>query len=151
MPTPYDIPASVLIERLAQHLKDEVDIITPPAWANFVKTSSYTQRPPDDPDWWFVRVASVMRKIYLKGPIGVELIRQEYGGRKDNGAMPEHAAKGSGNIVRTAIHQLQKAGLVKTQRTEGRVVTSEGRRLLDRLSSQIKSELEKAQPALAKY
>ena len=26
MPTPYDIPASVLIERLAKHLKDEVVI-----------------------------------------------------------------------------------------------------------------------------
>ncbi|MCW4023056.1 MAG: 30S ribosomal protein S19e [Candidatus Bathyarchaeota archaeon] len=151
MPTPYDIPASVLIERLAQHLKDEVDVITPPAWVNFVKTGSYNQRAPTNPDWWFVRVASIMRKIYVKGPIGVELLRQEYGGRKDNGAMPEHAAKGSGNIVRTAIHQLQKAGLVKTQRTEGRVVTSDGRRLLDRLSTQLKSELEKAQPALAKY
>jgi small subunit ribosomal protein S19e len=151
LPTPYDIPASVLIEKLAEHLKDEVDVIAAPEFASFAKTGVYNQRSPTNPDWWFVRTASVLRKVYVKGPIGIEKLRQEYGGRKDNGAMPEHACKGSGAIVRTIIHQLQKAGLVKTQRTEGRVVTSEGRRLLDRLSTKVKSELEQAQPALAKY
>ena len=151
MPTPYDIPASVLIERLAKHLKEEVDEITPPEWASFTKTGAHTQRSPSNPDWWFVRCASIMRKIYVKGPIGIEKLRQEYGGRQDRGAKPEHAGKGGGAIVRNAIHQLQNAGLTKTQRTEGRIVTSEGRRLLDRLSTQIKGELEKAQPELAKY
>ena len=151
MPTPYDIPPSVLIERLAKHLKDEVDEITPPAWTPFAKTGIHTQRPPTNPDWWFVRCASILRKIYVKGPIGIELLRQEYGGRIDRGARPEHARKGSGAIVRNALHQLQKAGLVQPQRTEGRVVTNEGRQLLDRLSTELKRELEKTQPELAKY
>ena len=151
MPTPYDIPPSVLIERLAKHLKDEVDEITPPAWTPFAKTGVHTQRPPTNPDWWFVRCASILRKIYVKGPIGIELLRQQYGGRIDRGARPEHARKGSGAIVRNALHQLQKAGLVKPQRTEGRVVTNEGRQLLDRLSTELKRELEKTQPELAKY
>jgi len=151
LPTPYDIPPSVLIERLAKHLKDEVDEITPPAWTPFAKTGVHTQRPPTNPDWWFVRCASILRKIYVKGPIGIELLRQQYGGRIDRGARPEHASKGSGAIVRNAIQQLQKAGLVKPQRTEGRVVTNEGRQLLDRLSTELKRELEKTQPELAKY
>ncbi len=151
MPTPYDIPASVLIEKLAKHLKDEVDEITPPAWSQFSKTGVHTQRPPTNPDWWFVRCASVLRKIYIKGPIGIELLRQEYGGRLDGGAKPEHASKGSGAIIRNAIQQLQKAGLVRPQRNEGRVVTNEGRQLLDRLSTELKKDLEKTVPELAKY
>jgi len=151
LPTPYDVPPAILIERLASHLKDEVDVIAPPAWSEFVKTGSRNIRPPANPDWWFVRCASILRKVYVKGPIGIEKLRQEYGGRIDRGAKPEHAAKGSGAIVRNALHQLQKAGLVKPQRNEGRVVTSEGRRLLDRLSTEIKKELEKTEPALAKY
>jgi small subunit ribosomal protein S19e len=151
LPTPYDIPASVLIEGLAKHLKDEVDVITPPAWSQFVKTGVFTQRPPSDPDWWFVRCASILRKIYMKGPIGIELLRQEYGGRLDGGAKPEHASKGSGAIVRNAIQQLQKAGLVRPQKNEGRVVTSTGRQMLDRLSTELKKEMEKVQPELAKY
>jgi len=151
LPTPYDIPPSVLIERLSKHLKEEVDEIAPPAWTPFIKTSIHNQRPPQNPDWWFVRCASILRKIYVKGSIGIEKLRQEYGGRVDRGAKPEHARKGGGAIIRNALQQLQKAGLVKPQRNEGRVVTNEGRRLLDRLATELKVELEKTQPALTKY
>ena len=151
LPTPYDVPPLVLIEKLAKHLKDEEDEITPPTWATFAKTGIHTQRPPRNPDWWFIRSASILRKIYVKGPIGIEKLRQEYGGRKDMGAKPEHARKGGGAIVRTATQQLQKAGLVKPYRNEGKVVTNEGRRLLDRLSTELKGELEKTQPELKKY
>jgi small subunit ribosomal protein S19e len=87
----------------------------------------------------------------VKGSIGIEKLRQEYGGRVDRGAKPEHARKGGGAIIRNALQQLQKAGLVKPQRNEGRVVTNEGRRLLDRLATELKVELEKTQPALTKY
>ena len=151
MPTPYDLPASVIIDRLATHLKEEVDEITPPEWTLFARTGVHTQRPPTNPDWWFVRCASILRKIYVKGPIGIEKLRQEYGGRKDRGAKPEHAKKGSGSIVRNALKQLNKAGLVKPQRTEGKIVTNKGRQLLDRLATELKRELEKTQPELAKY
>jgi small subunit ribosomal protein S19e len=151
LPTPYDVPPSALIERLAKHLKQEVDEISPPAWAPFAKTGIHTQRAPTNPDWWFVRCASILRKIYLKGPIGIEKLRQEYGGRIDRGAKPEHARKGSGAIVRKATQQLQTAGLVKPLTNEGKIVTNEGRRLLDRLSTELKRELEKSKPELKKY
>ncbi len=65
--------------------------------------------------------------------------------------MPGHARRGSGAIVRKAIQQLETAGLVETLRNRGRVVTKEGRRLLDRLSTEIKEDLEKAYPELGKY
>ncbi len=151
MPTPYDIPPPVLIERLAKHLKEEVDEITPPSWTVFAKTGIHAQRPPRDPEWWFTRCSSILRKVYVKGPIGIEKLRSEYGGRLDRGAKPEHARKGSGAIVRKALQQLQTAGLVKPLRNEGKVVTSDGRRLLDRLATEIKKELEKTQPELKKY
>jgi small subunit ribosomal protein S19e len=151
LPTPYDVPPSVLIERLARYLREEVDAIVPPAWASFVKTSSHTQRPPQNPDWWFTRCASLLRKIYVKGPIGIERLRSEYGGRIDRGVKPEHARKGGGAIIRKALQQLQAAGLVGPLRNRGRVVTSEGRRLLDRLSTELKKNLEKTQPELGKY
>jgi len=151
LPTPYDVPPSILIERLARYLREEVDAIVPPTWASFVKTGSHTQRPPQTTDWWFTRCASLLRKIYVKGPIGIERLRSEYGGRIDRGAKPEHARKGGGAIIRKALQQLQAAGLVGPLRNRGRVVTSEGRRLLDRLSTEIKKNLEKTQPELGKY
>ena len=151
MPTPYDIPASILIEKLANYLKEEIDEIDPPVWSSFAKTGVYAQRPPRNPDWWFIRCASILRKIYIKGPIGIELLRQEYGGRVDRGARPEHATRGGGAIIRNALKQLQSAGLVQAQRNEGRVVTSKGRQLLDRVSTELKREIEQNLPELKKY
>lgn len=151
VPTPFDVPASVLIERLAKYLKDNVDAIEPPQWAAYVKTGVHAERAPQNPDWWYIRCASLLRKIYILGPIGVERLRAKYGGRKNRGAGPKHAAKGSGAIIRKAFQQLEKAGLVQTIKGKGRVVTPEGRRLLDSLSADIKRELEKVIPALSKY
>ncbi len=151
LPTPYDIPAFVFIERLAHYLKENTYEIVPPPWSSFVKTGSNASRPPEDPEWWFIRCASVLRKIYLKGPIGVEHLRSEYGGRISHGNRPEHARKGSGAIVRKALQQLQAAGLVETAGNKGRVVTKEGRRLLDKLSTEAKEALVKTHPELLRY
>ena len=151
MPTPYDVPSSILIDRLARHLREEVDAIVPPSWASFAKTGSHVQGPPQDPDWWFTRCASLLRKIYMKGPIGIERLRSEYGGRIDRGVRPEHARKSGGAIIRKALQQLQAAGLVEPSKNKGRVATSKGRRLLDKLSTEIKGNLEKTQPELKKY
>lgn len=151
LPTPYDVPPSILIKRLARYLKRNVDEVKPPEWAPFVKTGVYAQRPPQDPDWWFIRCASLLRKVYLKGPIGIERLRAEYGGRKDRGVMPEHTRKGSGSIIREALQQLEEAGFVETLENKGRVVTRKGRKLLDILSAEIKKELVKEIPMLKEY
>jgi small subunit ribosomal protein S19e len=151
LPTPYDVPASILLERLAQYLRANMDKIVPPKWAAIVKTGSHAERPPENPDWWFMRCASLLRKIYLKGPIGVAHLRSEYGGRIDRGAKPEHARRGGGAVIRNALQQLESVGLVDILGRRGRVLTGEGRRLLDRLSTEIKEELEKKHPELKKY
>jgi small subunit ribosomal protein S19e len=151
MPTPYDVPSSSLIAKLAQHLKSNVDSIKPPSWAPFTKTGTHVQRVPDNPDWWYVRAASLLRKVYLKGPIGLEHLRSDYGGRKNRGSRPEHTRKGSGAIVRNALKQLEEAGLVSTMKAKGRVVTPEGRKMIDLLSTEIKREMEKTNPELKKY
>jgi small subunit ribosomal protein S19e len=151
LPTPFDVPPSIMIERLAQYLKNNIDSVTRPIWASFVKTGIHAQKTPDNPNWWYIRCASLIRKIYTKGPIGIGHLRSEYGGRKDYGSKPEHAERGSGAIIRNALHQLEKAGLVKKLEKEGRVITPIGRKLLDTLSTEIKKELEKENPELKKY
>jgi len=141
--TPYDVPAPIFIDTLAQHLKNNVDEIVPPPWSAFVKTGAHVERRPQNPDWWFTRCSSLLRKIYMKGPIGVTHLRAQYGGRKDGGAKPEHVRMGGGAIIRKAIQQLETAGLVESSGNKGRVLTKEGRQLLDSLSTEIKEKLEK--------
>ena len=151
MTTSYDVPSSKMIEKLARYLKENVDEVNPPPWANIVKTGAHCQRTPQNPDWWYIRCASLLRKIYVHGPIGVERLRADYGGRKDYGATPEHAAKAGGSIVRKALQQLEAAGLIETSKPHGRRVTRDGRKLLQELAEDIQKGLTKELPSLEKY
>lgn len=151
MITPHDIPASLLIERLARHLKENVDKVSPPSWVGFVKTGSHAEKQPQNADWWYVRCASVFRKIYVHGPIGTEKLREDYGGKKGSSVKPAHVAKAGKAIVRKALQQLEAAGFVETLKPKGRRVTREGRRLLQELTEELHKDLIKKLPELEKY
>lgn len=151
MLTPYDVPASKFIEKLAKYLKENVDEVTPPAWASVAKTGAHVQRLPENPDWWYKRCASLLRKIYVHGPIGTEKLRAAYGGRKDFGIKPEHAVKAGASAVRKAMQQLEAAGFIEKALPHGRKITKEGRKRLNEVADDLKKELLKEAPALEKY
>ncbi|MFX1485967.1 MAG: 40S ribosomal protein S19, partial [Promethearchaeota archaeon] len=98
MTTVFDVPADTLIREVAKILKKDYEQVTPPSWASYVKTGSHKERAVENPEWWFVRCASILRKVYLTYPIGVSRLRTTYGGRKRKGSRPEHFRKGSGAI-----------------------------------------------------
>src|SRR3989344_3172321 len=112
MATIYDVDASELIKKAASDLKN-IDSIKEPNWANFVKTSAGRERPPAENDWWFTRAASILRKVYVLGPIGVNKLKIKYGVKKNRGHKPEKFYPGSGNIIRKILQQLEKAELLK--------------------------------------
>lgn len=149
--TPNDVPAPKLIERLAKHMKQNIDQLTPPSWANIVKTGAHVEKQPQNPDWWYIRCASLLRKIYVHGPIGLEKLRADYGGGKGFTVTPNHVAKAGGAILRKALQQLEAAGLIQTSKPHGRRVTREGRRLLQEMAEEISRELVKQLPELEKY
>ncbi|MGB9756766.1 MAG: 30S ribosomal protein S19e [Candidatus Bathyarchaeales archaeon] len=147
MTTPHDVPASKFIEKLAKYLKENVDEINPPSWASIAKTGPHVQRQPQNSDWWYIRCASLLRKIYIHGPLGLEKLRADYGGRKDFGVKPEHVVKAGGSIIRKALQQLEAAGLIETSKPKGRRMTREGRKLLQEIAEEVGKEL----PELEKY
>ncbi len=149
MTTVYDVPADKLIERVAEKLK-EMNEFRPPEWAKFVKTGVHKERSPEQEDWWWIRVAAIFRKVYIDGPVGIERLRSAYGGRKRRGVEPPKFRKGSGSIIRKALQQLEKAGFV-TKTKDGRIVTPKGRSFLDKIAAEIKREIIKEIPELAKY
>jgi len=146
----HDVPPNLLIKRLTEKLKSEASV-KPPEWATFVKTGTHREKAPVEPDWWYERMAAVLRKIYVYGPIGSSRLAGEYGGKKDRGSAPYKAVKGSRNIIRTCLKQLQSLGLIESKNHKGRVITSKGRTLLENISHEILGELSKAKPDLNKY
>jgi len=149
--TPNDVPVSRFIPKLAKYLKENVDAVTPPSWANVAKTGTHVQQQPQNPDWWYVRCASMLRKIYVHGPIGIEKLRADYGGRSSKGVKPKHATKAGGSVIRKALQQLETAGYVETMKPRGRKVTPAGRKLLKELADELGKELAKERPELQKY
>ena len=139
MPTMYDVDSQELINKAAEELK-KIPEIKPPEWAPFVKTGMHKERPPVKNDWWYMRTASVLRTVYRLGPVGVSKLRAKYGGKKNRGHKKEHFFKGSGNILRKSLQQLEKAGFVKFAEKgvhKGRIVTPKGKSFLDRIAVQI--------------
>jgi small subunit ribosomal protein S19e len=151
MTTAYDVPAEVLINRLSEYLKENMREIQPTEWAGYVKTGSHVERVPQSPDWWYVRSASMLRKLYMNGPVGVSRLRKDYGGRKRRGVRPAHFAKAGGSIIRTILQQLEQAGLAQKDGIKGRNVSGKGRSLLDAMSTQIKRDLDRENPELQNY
>lgn len=142
----FDVKSEQLIKQAAKSLKD-VPEVAPPSWAMFVKTGMHKERPPEDPDWWFARSAAVLRKIRIKGPIGVSKLRRYYGGKKNRGNKPEHFFRGSGNILRKVLQQLEKAGFAKQvdlKGKKGRVITPKGVSFLDKAAQSILAQSERS-------
>ncbi len=149
MVTVYDVPPDKLIRAVAEKLKKE-EKAAPPEWSRWVTTGVHKEKGPEQEDWWHVRLASMLRKIYIMGPIGTSRLAAEYGGKEDRGSKRYKARKGSRAIVRKALQQLEELGYVKKEK-KGRVITPKGRSFLDNVAHEIMKELVKENPQLEKY
>jgi len=145
----YDVPADMLIKKLSAILKSED--INPPTWVSFVKTGVHADKPPQQIDWWHTRCASILRKIYLNGPVSITDLRSMFGGGKARGyGVASHRYAG-GAIIRNAVHGLEKLGYVEMVEKKGRIITKQGMKKLDNLSTEILKELIQTTPKLKIY
>ncbi|RME31189.1 30S ribosomal protein S19e [Candidatus Woesearchaeota archaeon] len=148
----YDVDQQALVTALAAELKRQ-HVVVPPEWAAFAKTGAHRERPPADEDWWYTRAASVLRTVYLLGPIGTQKLRTRYGGRKNRGVAPDRFYCAGGNHLRKILQQLEAAKLVKQEKKgahKGRVITPLGRKLIHAIAGVVSAEQKAAaKPAKA--
>merc|ERR1712217_352839 len=131
-----DVEAAKFIESFAQHLKRQGRFEIP-KWADVVKTGKAKELPPNDPDWLYVRTASMVRKIYIRGGSGVGAFTKVYGSQRRRGTCTNVFSKGSGKICRYIMQQLEEMGLVEQDEDNGgRKITQEGQRELDTVAVQ---------------
>ena len=136
MVTVYDVSSKALIEAVAKKLKDMG--LEKPEFVDYVKSGAHRERPPEQEDFWWIRSASILRKAYIKGRVGVNRLRKEYANRKNRGVKPEHSKRAGGKIIRKALQELEKLGLLrKAEDGKGRVLTPKGRSLLDNTAKEV--------------
>jgi len=150
MTTLYDVPAEDLIEAVAETLEADLE---EPEWLAVAKTGTGRELPPEQEDFWSRRAASLLRKVAVDGPVGVQRLRTAYGSAENGSTRyrvrPRNKRDGSGSVVRTALQQLEEAGYVDTAEGRGRTVTGEGRALLDDTAEELIEELDR--PELERY
>lgn len=139
--TVKDVPADLFISALASHLKDtnKIDL---PNNVDLIKTGVGRQLSPYDKDWFYTRVASVARKIYLRPHLGVKTLQHIYGTKQNFGYAKYHHSKGSGKIIRLALHQLEKLGYLQKDseldlKKNSRLVTSEGQKEFNNIAKKV--------------
>jgi len=138
----FDVDQGAVVKTLAAELKRQ-NVVVPPDWAAFAKTGHHREHAPVDADWWYVRAASVLRTIYLRGPIGTEKLRVRYGGRKNRGVAPDRFFPAGGNHLRKILQQLEAAKLVAQAEKgvhKGRLVTPLGRKLIHAVAGVVRAQ-----------
>jgi len=137
--TVKDVEADKFIVAFSQHLKRQGRFEIP-KWADVVKTGKAKELPPNDPDWLYVRTASMVRKIYIRGGTGVGGFAKVYGKQQRRGVCTNTFSKGSEKICRYILQQLEEMGLVEQDEEGGRKITKEGQRELDTVAVQAAAE-----------
>jgi small subunit ribosomal protein S19e len=135
----HDVDPTQLIHKVAEELKKE-PLVKPASWAPFVKTGISRERAPVQQDWWHIRAAAILRKLFILGPIGTSKLKNKFSGRKNRGMAPEHVFPSAGNHIRKILQQLEKSGLAKQVAKgvhKGRICTPKGQRMLENVANQI--------------
>merc|ERR1712142_524967 len=133
--TVKDVNPQDFVRAFAAHLKKSK--LKVPEMVEIVKTSKAHELGPTDPDWFYVRAASVARRVYLRPNVGVGAVRKIYGGAKRNGTRPNHFCLSSSNVARKVLQSLEGIKIVTKDANGGRSIAPTGRRDMDRVAGQV--------------
>ena len=138
----FSVSPDKFINTAAQKLKNYPEINPPKeVKLGLWKTSCARELPPENcEEFWYIRSASLLRKLAIKKQMGVSRLRKLYGCHQRNGTRPPHYRKTSGKIIRRCLQQLEKAGLVQVEKGVGRKLTSSGQSLIDKIAHDIMRE-----------
>ncbi|MFX1274541.1 MAG: 40S ribosomal protein S19 [Promethearchaeota archaeon] len=134
----FVVEPKLLLDAIAKKLKEDYPEVTAPPKSRFWKTAFFKELAPvDSENFWYIRCASLMRKVKKHGPIGINRLRKLYGGRNRRGPGLSHSARGSGKIIRVALQQLENSNLILKTEKNGRILSPEGTSLLERTAHSI--------------
>merc|ERR1712137_468605 len=111
--TVKDVHAETFIKAYAAFLSKSGKV-TAPANVDIIKTGHHRELEPYNPDWYFVRMAAIARKVYLRPRIGVGALAHWFGGAKNRGAAPQRFQKAARGVLRHILTQLENNGVIET-------------------------------------
>jgi small subunit ribosomal protein S19e len=108
-----------------------------PSWINIVKTGIGKKNAPDNPDWFFLKIAALARKFYLNRGKGVGSLTRKFGNKKKKGTMPFKKTKSSGKIIRFALQMLEKLKIITRDEEGKRKIAKKAKLDMDKRANKI--------------
>ncbi|KAK9896825.1 putative RPS19B-ribosomal protein S19.e, cytosolic [Cystobasidium minutum MCA 4210] len=136
MPGVRDVRAEDFIAAYSSHLKRSGKLEIP-VWVDIVKTATFKEQAPYDPDWFYVRAAAVARHVYLRKHVGVGRMQKVHGGAANRGQRPSRHTDASGSVERKVMQGLEKIGVLEKDPRGGRRISQDGQRDLDRIATAV--------------
>ncbi|KAG8009919.1 40S ribosomal protein S19, partial [Nibea albiflora] len=136
--TVKDVNQQEFVRALAAFLKKSGKLKVPD-WVDLVKLGKHKELAPSDENWFYIRAASTVRHLYLRGGAGVGSMTKIYGSRQRNGVCPAHYSVGSKNVARKVLQALELLKMIEKDPNGGRRLTSQGTRDLDRIAGQVRN------------
>uniref|UniRef100_A0A915NSS1 40S ribosomal protein S19 n=2 Tax=Meloidogyne floridensis TaxID=298350 RepID=A0A915NSS1_9BILA len=121
-----DVDQHEIVDAISTFLKKGGKIKVP-EWADLVKLGTNKELAPINPDWYYVRVASIARRLYIL-----------YGGNKRRGVRPNHFVLASGAVIRKSLQSLEAIKWVEKDARGGRKLSKQGQKDLDRIATQLR-------------
>ena len=109
-----------------EYTKNEIFV---PQWAELVKTGAGKERKPIEKDWWFIRAASILKKLFIFSNIGVQKLSRKYSSLKNRGCKPERKVPSGRKHLRLILQNFEKLNLV-TKDKKGRMISDNGKKTL---------------------
>mmetsp|Transcript_3539 Transcript_3539/g.8891 ORF Transcript_3539/g.8891 Transcript_3539/m.8891 type:complete len:109 (-) Transcript_3539:491-817(-) len=102
-----------------------------------MKTGTFKELAPYNEDWYYVRCASLARRLYCRQGTGVGGFAKVYGDKQPRGQCPGRFKTASRGLIRSCLQQLEKIGVVEKLAKGGRKVTLQGQQDCDRIAAEI--------------
>mmetsp|Transcript_24001 Transcript_24001/g.57280 ORF Transcript_24001/g.57280 Transcript_24001/m.57280 type:complete len:146 (-) Transcript_24001:99-536(-) len=135
--TVKDVNSHEFVTSYAAHLKKQGKIQLPEL-VDLMKTGPFKELAPYNEDWFYVRCASLARRLYIRKGTGVGAFGKVYGDKKRRGTLPGHFCKASRGVIRGCLIQLEKIGVVsKCEKGGGREISLQGRQDCDRIATEV--------------
>ncbi|KAJ9464656.1 40S ribosomal protein S19-1 [Diplonema papillatum] len=129
-----DADAAKFVAAYAKHLKAQGKLEIP-KWTELAKTGTMCELAPQDPDWFFNRVASVARQVYIRSGSGIGGLRKRYGGSYQKNCIRPHFQRAAGGPIRKALQSLEALGILEKKVDGGRQITAKGAQDMDRIAA----------------
>lgn len=135
----YRVQAKPLLQAIEDTLKT-IEKIELPKNHDLIKTGFGKQYSPQSPDWFYARMAAIVRLMMCKGKVSRHGLAYRYGNRKNRGVRPTSFAKASDFVNLSAIKQLENIEWFNFDKKGGDVITDAAKTILTDIIEKIEQQ-----------